>query len=176
MVSALDRASIQPAGGTFRDGRGVSRSVVGMEERVAGRDCPLCGSRGLPSQRAAGARECCGCLLCWEWADEAAYATEFLGTYIFIAPPSMDVLRDRLVRRGANASDDVERRLAIAEREMSFRDRYDRVVVNHDLNTAVDEIRMPTGLSSRRASSTSTRTTTPTSSARRTCGRSCRRG
>ena len=71
----------------------------------------------------------------------------------FIAPPTMDVLRDRLVRRGANSSEDVARRLAIAEREMSYRDRYDRVVVNHDLNAAVDEIRMLVGLMPREGKS-----------------------
>jgi guanylate kinase len=74
---------------------------------------------------------------------------QFQGTYIFIAPPSMDVLRERLVRRGANSSEDVERRLAIAQKEMSYRDRYDRVVVNHDLNAVMDEIRMLLGLTSR---------------------------
>src|SRR5262249_47354827 len=70
----------------------------------------------------------------------------FIGTYIFIAPPSMEALRERLVRRGANSGEDVERRLAIAQKEMSFRDRYDRVVVNHDFDAVVHEIRTLLGL------------------------------
>jgi guanylate kinase len=77
----------------------------------------------------------------------------FEGTYIFISPPSMEVLRERLVKRGANSGEDVERRLAIAANEMSYRDRYDRVVVNHDLSVVVDEIRTLLGLMPREGKS-----------------------
>lgn len=59
---------------------------------------------------------------------------------IFIAPPSIDVLRERLVKRGTDSSDDIERRIGKAEFEMSFRNQCDRVVINDNLETAVAEV------------------------------------
>ncbi len=60
---------------------------------------------------------------------------------IFIEPPSLEVLRQRLVGRNTDAPDVIERRLSEAEHEMSLAAEYDYVVVNDDLQTAVDEIR-----------------------------------
>ena len=55
---------------------------------------------------------------------------------LFIQPPSIERLRDRLERRGTDAPEVIERRLAKAETELSFAHRYDAVVVNDDLEEA----------------------------------------
>ncbi|MFL5895769.1 MAG: guanylate kinase [Thermoleophilaceae bacterium] len=59
---------------------------------------------------------------------------------VFIAPPSGDALRERLIGRGSDAPEQIERRLAVAEEEMAARDEFDRVVVNDDLSRAVQEL------------------------------------
>jgi guanylate kinase len=68
------------------------------------------------------------------------------GVYVFIAPPEFAELRRRLVSRGTDLPDVVERRLAKAEDEWREREKYDRVVVNDDLERAVGEIRRLAGL------------------------------
>lgn len=59
---------------------------------------------------------------------------------VFIAPPSFEVLRSRLVNRGTETADVIESRLARAKDEMVRAKEYDYVVVNDDLDTAVDEL------------------------------------
>ena len=61
------------------------------------------------------------------------------GLYVFIAPPSFEILRDRLVNRGTDAPDVIERRLRKATDEYNERERYDYVVVNRDLDEAIAE-------------------------------------
>lgn len=55
---------------------------------------------------------------------------------LFIQPPSIERLRERLERRGTDAPDVIERRLAKAETELSFAPKYDAIVVNDDLEEA----------------------------------------
>ncbi len=71
---------------------------------------------------------------------------EVPGIYVFIAPPSMEVLRERLAGRGTESPEVLERRLQKAEDECRERERYDHVVVNDDLDTAVNEVRRIAGL------------------------------
>lgn len=59
---------------------------------------------------------------------------------IFILPPSMDSLERRLRRRGTEDEETIQERLAQAEREISFKDKYKHCVVNGDIDKAVDEI------------------------------------
>ena len=68
------------------------------------------------------------------------------GIYVFVAPPDFEELRRRLVKRGTDAPEVVERRLAKAEDEFRERVKYDHVVVNDDLDRALDEIRRLIGL------------------------------
>jgi guanylate kinase len=68
------------------------------------------------------------------------------GVYVFVAPPSMQVLRQRLERRGTDAPQVIERRLAKASEELRAQERYDHVVVNDDLESSLDEIRGLAGL------------------------------
>jgi guanylate kinase len=59
---------------------------------------------------------------------------------VFIYPPSIDALRQRLLKRGTDAADVVERRLGNAPGEMvQYRD-YDYVVVNDELDRAVEKL------------------------------------
>ena len=55
---------------------------------------------------------------------------------VFIQPPNIEVLRERLVGRGTDAPDVIESRLAKAEYELSFAGRFDVVVVNDRLEEA----------------------------------------
>jgi len=58
---------------------------------------------------------------------------------LFIQPPSIAALRQRLVGRGTDAPDVIEQRIARAEYELSMAPRYDHVVVNDVLDVAKDE-------------------------------------
>ena len=59
---------------------------------------------------------------------------------VFIAPPSEDALRVRLVGRGTNSPEDVERRLATALDELEAEPEFGHVVINDRLETAVGEL------------------------------------
>jgi len=61
---------------------------------------------------------------------------------IFLLPPSMKVLRERLRGRGTDAPEQVEKRLAWAERvELEAGRRFDYAVVNDDLDVCVADVR-----------------------------------
>ena len=55
---------------------------------------------------------------------------------VFIQPPSIEELRKRLVGRGTDTPEVIESRIATAEYELSFADKFDTVVINDDLETA----------------------------------------
>jgi guanylate kinase len=59
---------------------------------------------------------------------------------IFLAPPSLDELERRLRGRGTEDEALIHRRLATAADELERRDRFDHVVVNDDLDRAVNEV------------------------------------
>jgi len=59
---------------------------------------------------------------------------------VFIAPPSRAALRERLVGRGTDAPEVVERRLRVAEEELGARHEFAHVVVNDRLEDAVREL------------------------------------
>ena len=65
---------------------------------------------------------------------KAAYPDAVL---IFIAPPSMSELKSRLIHRGTESSEAIERRFETAYQEMELVDRYDYVVVNDILDLAI---------------------------------------
>jgi len=58
---------------------------------------------------------------------------------IFVAPPSMDVLAERLTGRGTEDEAALRERLERAEMEIAQADRFDATVVNNKLDRAVDE-------------------------------------
>lgn len=59
---------------------------------------------------------------------------------VFIAPPSMSVLKNRLIGRGTETPDAVEKRFATATSEVAMIPHYDYVVVNEDLERAVQQM------------------------------------
>ena len=60
---------------------------------------------------------------------------------IFILPPSLAVLRERLEGRGTETREKIESRLSKAVNEIKFIGEYDYYVVNDDLSEAVDAVR-----------------------------------
>ena len=60
---------------------------------------------------------------------------------VFIAPPSFEVLRNRLFNRGTETAEVIEKRLAQAKNELDRAKEYDYIVVNDDLDVAVDELK-----------------------------------
>jgi guanylate kinase len=59
---------------------------------------------------------------------------------VFIAPPSVEALRARLVGRGTDEPDQVDERLRTAERELEAQPEFARVVVNDRLEQATDQL------------------------------------
>lgn len=66
-----------------------------------------------------------------------AYGNQALS--VFIQPPSVEVLRQRLVSRGTDAPDVIEKRIERAEFELSFAPKFDVVIVNDNLAEAEAE-------------------------------------
>ena len=59
---------------------------------------------------------------------------------VFIAPPSEEALRTRLVGRGSDEPEQIERRLAVAADELAAREEFEHVIVNDRLEEAVEEL------------------------------------
>ena len=59
---------------------------------------------------------------------------------VFIAPPSLEALRTRLVGRGTDDSEEVERRLRVAEQELSAQPEFAHVVINDRLDEALEQL------------------------------------
>jgi guanylate kinase len=59
---------------------------------------------------------------------------------VFIAPPSLDALRTRLIGRGADGPEEVERRLRVAEQELQAQSEFAHVVVNDRLDEALEKL------------------------------------
>jgi guanylate kinase len=58
---------------------------------------------------------------------------------IFIAPPSMEILETRLRSRGTDSAADLAKRIERAKFEMTFKDKFDYIIVNDDLQKAVEQ-------------------------------------
>jgi guanylate kinase len=59
---------------------------------------------------------------------------------VFIAPPSLEALRDRLEQRASDTPEQIRNRLAVAPQELAARREFGRVVVNDDLERALSEL------------------------------------
>ena len=69
------------------------------------------------------------------------------GLYLFIAPPSLDELRRRLVKRGSNDAVEIEQRVRIAEDELAAAREhvagaplYDHILLNVDLEATIRDV------------------------------------
>ena len=60
---------------------------------------------------------------------------------VFIQAPSVEVLRERLIKRGTDSMEEIENRIAKAEWETEFaQGKFDCTIINDDLETAKREI------------------------------------
>ena len=59
---------------------------------------------------------------------------------IFIIPPSIGHLRERLIKRGTDSEKRIEIRLQRFQQEMEYKDRFDHVMINEDLDVAKTEL------------------------------------
>jgi guanylate kinase len=59
---------------------------------------------------------------------------------VFIAPPSREALRARLIGRGTDTLDQVDERMSTAERELQAKPEFAHIVVNDRLEQATDEL------------------------------------
>ena len=72
-----------------------------------------------------------------------AYMEEFKDNakIIFLSPPSMEVLEQRLRGRGTETEDVIEVRLQTAREEMKYRDVFDFLIINDDIERAFNELK-----------------------------------
>jgi len=61
--------------------------------------------------------------------------------YIFIMLPSMQLLKERLINRSTDSKKSIRERLNIARKEVSYSQKYDYVVINNRLESALDNLR-----------------------------------
>ena len=59
---------------------------------------------------------------------------------VFVQPPSVEALRERLTGRATDAPEVIEQRIARAEYELTFASKFDTVVINDDLATAQQDV------------------------------------
>ena len=62
------------------------------------------------------------------------------GVYIFVLPPSLEVLKERLQKRMADSKEEIEKRLRVAAEEIKRYLKYDYVIVNNILEDALKEL------------------------------------
>lgn len=58
---------------------------------------------------------------------------------IFVQPPSLEVLKERLAGRGTDSAEKLQERFAKAEKELNYAPQFDIILKNHDLQTACVE-------------------------------------
>ena len=61
-------------------------------------------------------------------------------TLIFVVPPSLEILKERLQKRGQDKFSVITERLAAAKEEMAKSDKFDYVIINDDFDSAVNEL------------------------------------
>lgn len=59
---------------------------------------------------------------------------------LFIQPPSLEILEQRLKQRGTENEESIRKRIGKASYEMSFADKFDSVIVNSDLSQALEKV------------------------------------
>ena len=63
------------------------------------------------------------------------------GAYIFLTPPDLAALKERLIGRGTEAMDVIDRRVSAATAEIRMMANYDYAVVNDEVSLAVNRIK-----------------------------------
>lgn len=72
-------------------------------------------------------------------ADQIRKINEFHPIYIFIVPPSLAELKRRLETRKTESNASLQKRIENAAKEMMYKDKYDFIIVNDQLDKAVKE-------------------------------------
>ncbi|EST52707.1 guanylate kinase [Brevibacillus panacihumi W25] len=62
------------------------------------------------------------------------------GTFLFLAPPDLEVLENRIIGRGTESEETIRKRMEVARAEIELMDHYDYVVVNDEIDWACDRI------------------------------------
>ena len=57
---------------------------------------------------------------------------------VFIVPPSIDHLRNRLINRGTETNRSIDKRLERFNKEMKFKDRFDTLLINDNIEVAIN--------------------------------------
>ena len=59
---------------------------------------------------------------------------------IFIAPPSMDILEERLRGRGTENEETTRKRVEVAQKELAQKEQYSTIIINDSIEEAVSEV------------------------------------
>lgn len=79
----------------------------------------------------------------WEQGVKQIKNSSLSARYVFISPPSMDILESRLRGRGTEKEESIQKRLAQARNEMEYSKTdgvHDLIIVNDDLEQAYKEL------------------------------------
>ncbi|XP_069107652.1 guanylate kinase-like [Argopecten irradians] len=71
--------------------------------------------------------------------------TDLAARYVFVQPPNMEVLKERLVGRGTESDDSLKRRLDSAQEALDYANEdgaYDHIIVNDDLDEAYSRLKL----------------------------------
>ncbi len=59
---------------------------------------------------------------------------------VFLIPPSLEILKQRLINRGTETLETIDKRVQKASDELKYQDMYQNIVVNDDVNQTIKEI------------------------------------
>ena len=59
---------------------------------------------------------------------------------LFVEPPSIEELKKRLINRSSDNKENIQKRVAKAEQEMTYAKQFDIVIINENLDIATDEV------------------------------------
>ena len=76
-----------------------------------------------------------------EGAKEIIEKNEFSIVSIFLVPPSIEELERRINKRGTESQNSLKKRIGRATKEISYKDQYDFVIENNDLEKTCEEVR-----------------------------------
>lgn len=76
----------------------------------------------------------------WQGAQKLAEQAPHDVVRVFLLPPSLRLLRDRLERRGQDSPDVIDKRMAQAKDEIAHWGEYDYVVINDEFSRALEEL------------------------------------
>lgn len=73
-------------------------------------------------------------------AEQLRDDSDLDGVFVFLAPPSLDDLEERISRRGAESEDRIRERLRVAQDEITRIPEFDYLVINDDLEVTVSRL------------------------------------